>query len=92
MNTPKSKSVDRAKPANLLILSLFCCNRQFFEFRHKMVLDDQEKELRDQLAEKQQLLKTIRPTTAKMRKDQHEIKLLENKLETALTKYNDLQA
>ena len=27
-----------------------------------------------------------------MRKDQHEIKLLENKLETALTKYNDLQA
>lgn len=57
-----------------------------------MVLDDQEKELRDQLAEKQQLLKTIRPTTAKMRKDQHEIKLLENKLETALTKYNDLQA
>jgi len=48
--------------------------------------------LREQLAEKQQVLKTIRPTTAKMRKDQHEIKLLENKLETALTKYNDLQA
>lgn len=57
-----------------------------------MVLCDQEKELREQLAEKQQVLKTIRPTTAKMRKDQHEIKLLENKLETALTKYNDLQA
>ena len=57
-----------------------------------MVLCDQEKELREQLAEKQQVLKTIRPTTAKMRKDQHEIKLLENKLETALTKFNDLQA
>jgi len=55
-----------------------------------MVLCDQEKELREQLAEKQQLLKTIRPTTAKMRKDQHEIKLYENRLETALNKYNDL--
>ena len=70
----------------------YCCNRSPFEFRHMMVLCDQEKELREQLAEKQQVLKTIRPTTAKMRKDQHEIKLLENKLETALTKYNDLQA
>ncbi len=57
-----------------------------------MVLSDQEKELREQLKEKQEQLKTVRPPTAKMRKDQHEIKILENKCQTALQKYNDLCA
>lgn len=55
-----------------------------------MVLCDQEKELRKALAEKREVLKDIRPTTAKMTKDRHEIKVLENKLDTALTKFNDL--
>ncbi len=55
-----------------------------------MVLTEQEKELREQLAEKRELVKIVRPTTAKMRKDQHEIKLLENKCEQALTKFNEL--
>jgi hypothetical protein len=45
-----------------------------------MVLCDQEKELREQLKERHEHLKTVRPTTAKMRHDQHEIKLLENKV------------
>jgi hypothetical protein len=57
-----------------------------------MVLSDTEKELRDQLREKHEQLKTVRPTTSKMRKDQHEIKLLENRCQAALQKYNDLQA
>lgn len=57
-----------------------------------MVLCDQEKELRDQLKEKREHLKTVRPTTAKMRRDQHEIKLLENRCEKALNTLNDLQA
>jgi chromosome segregation ATPase len=34
----------------------------------------------------------VRPSTGKTRKDQHEIKLLENRCEQASTKLNDLQA
>jgi chromosome segregation ATPase len=34
----------------------------------------------------------VRPSTAKMRRDQHEIKLLENRCATALSQLNDLQA
>jgi len=34
----------------------------------------------------------VRPSTAKDRKDKHEIKLLENRCEQASTKLNDLQA
>lgn len=46
----------------------------------------------DELNEKKENLKQIRPPTAKMQKDTHRIKLLENQLEKALVKYNDLQA
>ncbi len=42
------------------------------------------------LQEKRDNLKQIRPSTAKMQKDQHSIHLLENQLEKALTKYSDL--
>lgn len=57
-----------------------------------MVLCDQEKELRQQLLEKQESLKNVRPPTAKMRRDQQEIKVLENRCEQVATKLNDLQA
>ena len=60
--------------------------------RHYMVLCDQEKELREQLKEKQSRLKIVRPSTAKMSHDQHEIKLLENKCGKELTKFNSLQS
>lgn len=39
------------------------------EKKHLMVLSDQEKELREQLMEKREHLKTCRPSTAKNRKD-----------------------
>lgn len=57
-----------------------------------MVLGDQEKELREILKEKHEQLKTVRPSTAKMVKDQKEIKVLENRCQAALTKFNDLGA
>jgi chromosome segregation ATPase len=57
-----------------------------------MVLCDQEKELREQLREKKESLKKVRPPTAKMSKDKNQIKLLENRCEQALTKFNELQS
>jgi hypothetical protein len=57
-----------------------------------MVLCDQEKELCEQLRDRKEHLKTVRPSTAKTRRDQHEIKLLENRCDQASTKLNDLQA
>ena len=56
-----------------------------------MVLEDQHKQANDELEERQKQLRA-RPSTAKMRKDQHEIKLLENQLDKALVKFNDLQS
>jgi len=55
-----------------------------------MVLEDQHKQALEELTEKQNTLKTIRPTTAKMRKDQHRIKQLENQLDKANVIFNDL--
>lgn len=60
--------------------------------RHLMVLCDTEKELREQLHEKKESLKKVRPPTAKMTKDKHQIKLLENRCEQALTKFNELRS
>lgn len=57
-----------------------------------MVLCDTEKELREQLHEKKESLKKVRPPTAKMTKDKHQIKLLENRCEQALTKFNELRS
>ena len=55
-----------------------------------MVLQDHEKELREQLKEKQKQLHAVRPTTAQTNKDKSEIKRLENCCQTSLQKYNDL--
>jgi hypothetical protein len=57
-----------------------------------MILEDQIKQATEELDEKKENLKQIRPPTAKMRKDTYSITLLENQLEKHLVKYNDLQA
>lgn len=57
-----------------------------------MILEDQIKQATEELNEKKDNLKQIRPPTAKMRKDNYQIKLMENQLEKGLVKYNDLQA
>ncbi len=57
-----------------------------------MILEDQLKQANEELNEKKENLKQIRPPTAKMQKDAHQIKLYENQLEKALVKYNELQA
>jgi len=56
-----------------------------------MVLEDQHKQALEELTERRDTLRT-RPSTAKMRRDGHEIKLLENQLDKCLVKFNDLQA
>jgi hypothetical protein len=45
----------------------------------------------EDLAEKKEHLKTVRPPTAQMKRDEHKIKLLENQLDQALIRYNDIQ-
>ena len=45
----------------------------------------------EELAEKREHLKQVRPPTAQMKKDEHKIKLLENQLDKALHRYNDIQ-
>lgn len=57
-----------------------------------MILEDQHKQACDQLAEKQSQLKIVRPPTAKVIKDTHLIKTMENQLDKQLVKYNNLQS
>ena len=57
-----------------------------------MILEDQIKQAMEELNEKRENIKQIRPPTAKMRKDSYQITLLENQLEKALVKYNELQS
>lgn len=57
-----------------------------------MILEDQYKQSMEELNEKKEKLKQIRPPTAKIQKDMHKIKVFENQLEKQLTKYNDMQA
>lgn len=57
-----------------------------------MILEDQHKQAKDQLAEKQAQLKSVRPTTAEMVKDKTAIKTMENQLDKHLVKYNNLQS
>jgi hypothetical protein len=57
-----------------------------------MVLEDQHKQALEELGEKKENLKVVRPTTAMMKKDQHKIKQLENQLDKANVIFNDLQA
>jgi hypothetical protein len=56
-----------------------------------MILEDQYKQMLQELAEKREHLKTVRPPTAQMKKDEHKIRLLENQLDQALIRYNDIQ-
>lgn len=56
-----------------------------------MILEDQYKQLLEELAEKREHLKTVRPPTAQMKKDEHKIRLFENQLDQALIRYNDIQ-
>jgi len=56
-----------------------------------MILEDQYKQVLVELAEKREHLKTVRTETAKMKKDEHKIRLLENQLDQALIRYNDIQ-
>ncbi len=60
--------------------------------RRLMILEDQIKQAMEELEEKKENIKQIRPPTAKMKKDSQQIKLFENQLEKALVKYNELQA
>jgi chromosome segregation ATPase len=62
------------------------------EKKHLMVLSDQEKELREQLKEKKGHLTTVRPSTAKNKKDRHEISMLENRCQDGTIKLNALQS
>ena len=57
-----------------------------------MVLEDQYRNACEELTEKKESLKKNRPTPARMKADQSEIKRLENQLDKALTCYNDLQS
>lgn len=57
-----------------------------------MILEDQLKQAAEELQEKKENLKQIRPPTAKLNKDSQKIKLLEGNLEKALTKYSTIQA
>lgn len=57
-----------------------------------MILEDQLKQANDELVDKQTQLKTVRPATAKVKKDQHLIKTMENTLDTNFKHFNDLKA
>ena len=57
-----------------------------------MVLEDSYKQAFEEMEEKKERLKVVRPSSAKMRGDNHLIKTYENQLDKALVKYSDLQA
>ena len=85
LSTRKSKSF--SKPwAPLVALPA----QAFHLFRRLMILEDQYKNACKELEEKQEQLKSVRPPTAKVRRDVHLIKTLENKLDKSLVKYNEI--
>ena len=57
-----------------------------------MILEDQYKQAQNELNEKSENLKNVRPATAKVKKDTQLIKVLENQLDKNLKSYNDLQS
>jgi len=57
-----------------------------------MVLEDQHKQACDELEQKRAHLMTIRPTTAKMRRDEKRIKNLENELDKCNVIFCSIQA
>ena len=62
-----------------------------FAFRRLMVLEDQHKQAMDELVDKRETLRA-RPSASDMKRDQTEIKLLENRLDKALHSFNDVQS
>lgn len=56
-----------------------------------MVLEDQHKQAMEELVTRRETLRA-RPSTGKMRKDNYEIKQMENRLDKALTSYNDIRS
>lgn len=61
------------------------------EKKRLMVLEDQHKQALDELTDRRETLRA-KPSTFAMKKDQYEIKLLENRLDKALISFNDIQA
>ena len=57
-----------------------------------LVLEDEHNNHIIEHTQKEASLNTIRPSSADRKKQHAEIKLLENKLEIALNKYNDLKS
>ena len=57
-----------------------------------MILEDQYKQACNELVEKQENLKQVRPATAKVKKDTALVKVMENQLDKNLKNYNNLQA
>lgn len=57
-----------------------------------MVLEDSYKQAYEEMGQKSATLKEVRPSSAKMKKDLHSIKTMENQLDKALVKYSKIQA
>ena len=62
------------------------------EKKRLMILEDTYKQAMTELEEKQQHLKKERPSTAKMKKDNMQVKVLENQLEKNFKDLNKLQS
>jgi hypothetical protein len=60
------------------------------EKKRLMILEDQYKQACEELADKQAQLKEVRPATAKVKKDQHLMKTMENQLDKSLKHFNQL--
>jgi multidrug resistance efflux pump len=57
-----------------------------------MILEDQIKQAQEELAEAHARLKQVRPPTAQMKRDLHRIKVMENKVEISVNRYNQIQS
>lgn len=62
------------------------------EKKRLMILEDTYKQAMTELEEKEQHLKKERPSTAKMKKDTMQVKVLENQLEKNFKDLNKLQS
>jgi len=57
-----------------------------------MILEDQYKQALNEIQEKKAHLSEVRPSSGKMKQDNHKVKLHENQLDKCLVKFNNLQA
>ena len=60
-------------------------------YRRLMILDDHIKQANEELKEARENLKKVRPPTAQMRKDIRRIEVMENKVDQALLRFNQVQ-